>query len=290
MSSNYELVGLPNGLPAVRSLAYGERMHPGLGPAAEAELLCVGQLKLRERLRQPQGEFVIWDVGLGAAANAITALRATRDLPCPLRLISFDDTLEPLAFALANATALGYLQGYEAAVGKVLQDRCLEFRDGGRPVCWEICVGDFPTMLASKAAVKFPKPHAIFYDAFSPAKNPAMWTLPLFTDLFRALDPQRPCALTTYSRSTMVRVALLLAGFFVGRGRPSGAKEETTVAANALALLDEPLDAAWLPRARQSGGAEPLQEPSYRQSPLSAGSWTRLAAHPQFHGVPRTGW
>ena len=62
-----------------------------------------------------------------------------------------------------------------------------------------------------------------------------MWTAPLFTDLFRALDP-RPCAMPTYSRSTMLRVTLLLAGFYVGVGHATGEKEETTIAANTLGI------------------------------------------------------
>jgi tRNA U34 5-methylaminomethyl-2-thiouridine-forming methyltransferase MnmC len=130
-------------------------------------------------------------------------------------------------------------------------------------------------------------PHAILFDAFSPAKNPAMWTLPLFTNLFRLLDPARPCNLTTYSRSTMLRVALLLAGFFVGPGVPSGMKEETTVAANCLSLLDTPLDRRWLERARRSDSAAPMREPIYRRAPLSQESWETLRAHPQF--MPRNG-
>lgn len=125
-------------------------------------------------------------------------------------------------------------------------------------------------------------PHAILFDAFSPAKNPAMWTLPLFTNLFQLLDPQRPCALTTYSRSTILRVTLLLAGFFVGAGRATGLKEETTIAANDLSLIAEPLDRRWLERARRSHSAEPLMEPVYRIAPLSAKCWEQLQAHPQF--------
>ena len=127
-----------------------------------------------------------------------------------------------------------------------------------------------------------PSPHAILFDAYSPAKNPAMWTLPLFTNLFQLLDPQRPCALPTYSRSTILRVTLLLAGFFVGVGHATGEKEETTIAANTLDLLAEPLDRRWLERARRSHSAEPMMEPVYHCAPLSAESWERLQAHPQF--------
>lgn len=278
----YTLLRLRNGTHAVFAAAYDEAMHPGAGPAAEAEVLHVGHLKLRERLPRHEGEFVVWDVGLGAAANAVAVLRATRGGQCSLRLVSFDNTLEPLAFALEHADALGYLRGYESVVNRLLREGDIEFMDGLRPARWRVVTEDFPALLASDRTTTLAKPHAILFDPFSPARNPAMWTLPVFENLFRHLDPHRPCALTTYSRSTMVRVALLLAGFFVGRGRPSGAKEETTVAANRWELLDEPLDAAWLVRARKSGGAEPMSDAVYRQSPLVGPTAARLVAHPQF--------
>ena len=103
MSGDYQIVPLANGSKTLFSASYGEKMHPGLGPQAEAELLYVRQLKICERLATAGTEFVIWDVGLGGAANAIAALRATREIPGELRLVSFDNTLEPLEFALKNA-------------------------------------------------------------------------------------------------------------------------------------------------------------------------------------------
>jgi hypothetical protein len=96
------------------------------------------------------------------------------------------------------------------------------------------------------------------------------------------LDAARPCVLPTYSRSTMLRVSLLLAGFFVGAGHATGEKEETTIAANTRGLVPDPLNLAWLDRARRSHSAEPMHEPIYRQAPLSPESWERLQAHPQF--------
>ncbi len=109
-----------------------------------------------------------------------------------------------------------------------------------------------------------------------------MWTAPLFSDLFHALDPGRPCAMPTYSRSTMMRVTLLLAGFYVGVGHATGEKEETTIAANTLELIGEPLAADWLLRARRSKSAEPMWEPVYRQAHLSPETWEKLRRHPQF--------
>ena len=284
MPDDYQLVTLANGERTLLSASYGEKMHPGLGPQAEADLLYVRQLRIPERLAETSGEFVIWDIGLGAAANAIAVLRATTDIPGRLRLVSFDNTAEPLAFALQNSTALGYLSGYEAPLSELLRTKTTAFHNGSLTVDWQFLLDDFPTWLSQGPAGRkaVPPPHAIFYDAFSPAKNPAMWTLPVFQNLYRALDPQSPCALTTYSRSTVLRATLLLAGFFVGVGHATGLKEETTIAANILDLVSEPLDYHWLARARRSHSAEPLHEPTYVRAPLSAASTSALLTHTQF--------
>jgi tRNA U34 5-methylaminomethyl-2-thiouridine-forming methyltransferase MnmC len=285
MGGDYELTGLKNGGQTLFSASYGEKMHPGLGPAAEADLLYVRQLQICERLQNTSGEFVVWDVGLGGAANAIATLRATRKIAGTLHIVSFDNTSEPLEFALKNAGALEYLDGYEIQAAELLQKNRVGFQNEQLQVDWEFYCCDFPALLeavVTKREPQIPAPHAVFFDAFSPAKNPAMWTLPVFQNLFRALDPDRPCALTTYSRSTMVRATLLLAGFFVGIGHATGTKEETTVAANAPGLVAEPLDLRWLERAARSDSAEPLPGDFYRRERISPATLEQLHKHHQF--------
>jgi tRNA U34 5-methylaminomethyl-2-thiouridine-forming methyltransferase MnmC len=156
--------------------------------------------------------------------------------------------------------------------------------NGTLPVKWEFQLGDFPALMmtAQKGEVKIPAPHAVFFDAFSPAKNPVMWTLRVFENLFNNLDPDRPCSLTTYSRSTLVRATLLLAGFFVGTGPATGLKEETTIAANRPELITNLLDQRWLQRAQRSDSAEPLREPVYTRAPLQPSTWEKLRSHKQF--------
>jgi hypothetical protein len=78
---------------------------------------------------------------------------------------------------------------------------------------------------------------------------------------------------------------LLLAGFFVGAGDPVAEKNETTIAANSLELIDRPLGARWLERARTSHSAEPLHVGDYRIAPLTGNTWERLRRHPQFAGA-----
>jgi tRNA U34 5-methylaminomethyl-2-thiouridine-forming methyltransferase MnmC len=281
-TTGYRLVKLANGAHSVHSLAHHETFHPVIGPVAEAEALYVRQLRLVERLQHHTGEFVLWDVGLGAAANALTALRAARDIPRSIHLLSFDHTLEPLAFALQHREALGYLVGYETHLECLLREHHCTFQDGALTVKWDMHLADFPALLAEPAARKLAKPYAIMFDAFSPAKNPAMWTQPLFANLFQLLTPDRPCSLPTYSRSTMLRVTLLLAGFFVGVGHATGEKEETTIAANTADLIAEPLDRRWLERAHRSSSAEPMWEPVYRQAKLAPSTWDKLLQHQQF--------
>ena len=281
-AAGYRIVKLANGAHSVHSLAHHETFHPVVGPVVEAEALYVRQLGMVERMQRHAGEFVLWDVGLGAAANALTALRATREIACAIHLLSFDHTLDPLAFALQHREALGYFGGYETHLEHLLHDRHCAFHDGPQTVQWDTHLADFPTLLTQPAAQQLAKPHVIMFDAFSPATNPAMWTLPLFCNLFRLLAPERPCALPTYSRSTMLRVTLMLAGFHVGVGHATGEKEETTIAANTPALIAEPLDRRWLERVHRSTSAEPLWEPVYRQAPLSPDSWEKLQQHPQF--------
>lgn len=282
VQDSYELVSLRNGARSIRSRENGETMHPGLGPVAEARSLYVDQIGLPERFRDHDGEFVVWDVGLGAAANALTVLRSLRELDGRVRVVSFEHTLEPLRFAYGHRETLTYFAGYETAVAELLSTRASCFRDERSEVSWELRLVDFPTFLKSAEAEQLAKPHVVLFDPWSPARNPSMWTAPLFANLHRLLDPGRPCVLPTYSRSTMLRVTLLLAGFFVGRGHATGLKEETTLAANHSEMLDDLLDARWLERARRSKSAEPLWEPSYRQAPLASDTEARLILHPQF--------
>ena len=283
-SAPYQIVRLANGTHSIYASAEDETFHPVIGPVEEARALYVNQLNLPARAAAAKEPFVIWDVGLGAAANVLTAFEATRDLACELHVVSFDHTLEPLKFALANQESLTYITPYAKEAAALVEKSEVQFTNGRQNIQWKFQLGDFPTLISTaKRGNPYPAPHAILFDAYSPAKNPVMWTAPLFTAIHRLLDPARPCAMPTYSRSTLLRVTLLLAGFYVGVGHATGEKEETTVAANTLELLSDPLPRSWLKRARFSASAEPMWEPTYRQAPITEESWLKLQAHPQFN-------
>lgn len=287
MSDGYQLVQLRNGTWSVRCLDVAETFHPVVGPEEEAESLYVRQLQLVDRFEKhregsPSVPFVIWDVGLGAGANVLVAIRSLMGIRGSLQVISFDHTLDPLRFAISHASRLGYFGPLQPVVGQLLDSGSARHGSGLFEADWSVVQGDFPSLVHSTVAETWPKPHCILFDAYSPARNPAMWTLPLFTRLRELAVDSIPCSMATYSRATLLRVTLLRAGWYVGVGQATGEKDETTLAANRPELIDAPLKRQWLDRALRSTSAEPMVEPLYRQEPLSESSRRALATHAQF--------
>jgi len=295
----FEIVKVKSGAHSLRSLEFGETFHPVVGPMLEARELHVRQQQLLARAGESNGRFIIWDVGLGAAANAIAVLEAFQGFrgEAQIELHSFDHTTAPLEFALQHASELTYVALHPTSIRSLLatgswvapgepladQRRPQQLRADGS--CdlpagfrWQLHLGDFRVLVSSEA---LPAPHAILYDPYSPKSNPGMWTLEHCTRLRRRLRRDAPCLLTNYTRSTAVRVTLLLAGFFVGRGCGIGEKDETTVATNRRELLERPLEAAWLSMVQRSTKGAPLREGS-TAGPIAAADLALLTAHPQF--------
>ncbi len=275
-SEEFQIVTVQSGDRSVRSRTFGETFHPVIGPMAEARALHVRGPQLVERVKVTQEVFIVWDVGLGAAANAVAVLETCADRP--IEIHSFDRTSAPLAFALQHAADLEYLIPYRIAIEALLS----KGRARVGKVEWHFHSGDFGEVMHR---AEIPSPHAILYDPYSPATNADMWTLPHFTRLHARLDPTRPCLLTNYTRSTAVRVTLLLAGFFVGCGHATGEKDQTTIAANAPDLLEHSLPKAWLDRVARSTRGAPLAFGKIGGR-ISEDDLDRLRAHPQFGYAP----
>lgn len=281
---DFEIVRVRSGAWSIRSRRFGEVCHPGSGPYAEAEALYVHGLDLPARMQASRSPFVVWDVGLGGAANAVAIIQAARPLAVSLHVISFDLSLAQLEFAVSHAETLEYFGDLAGIARRLLDEPTLEFRHGAAMIRWDRILTDFPQWLRSAKGASDFDPDAILFDPHSPAANPEMWTLPLFAALARRIPKERPSSLATYSRSTAVRSALLLGGWYVGYGPRIDSREETTVAANQPALAGRLLDQRWLLRARRSHAAEPWIEPPFIPRPLTDDNWAKLRDHPQFTG------
>lgn len=277
--ADFELVTVKAGVRSIRSRAYRETFHPVVGPIAEARALHVAQQRLVLRAQETQGRFVIWDVGLGAAANAVAVIEAFRDFAgaASIELHSFDQNTAALEFALRHGHELGYLATHIGTVRDLLSRGTTV----AGAVVWMLHLDDFCRRVRSEA---LPPPSAVLYDPYSPRVNPDMWTLDHFTELRARLDDEVPCILTNSTRSTAVRATLLLAGFLVGRGEGIGEKEETTIAASHPQMLGEAaLNTEWLIRVKASTASAPLRAGALPRR-IQAEDLAALEGHPQFTG------
>jgi queuine tRNA-ribosyltransferase len=238
-----------------------------VGPRAEAERLYVRQSRLVERLEATADRaLVVFDVGLGAGSNALAAWTAAEQAGAPSRLllISFERDLGALALALAHAADFGMPPPGVTAARAVLATGHHETVR----TSWRLAHGDVLEALQREPE----KADIVFWDPFSPRANPELWTVAAFAAIRRAAGPR--CTLFTYSASTAVRVALLLAGWTVGVGQPIGEKAATTAAASDLQDLVHPLDQSWLPRLSRRDVPLPGDAP--------ADAATLIARLPQF--------
>jgi len=266
------------GFSNILHLPSGEIMHSRMNPTEEAELLYVGQSCLRERLMgDPCDPLVVWDVGLGAAANAMAAVRCHEALTgCRgrrrLRVLSFENDLDSLSLAMAHTDRFPYLQ--HPAPGNLLEHGC--WRD--EALEWELVIGNFPDSLSDA----IPAPHVIFYDMYSAKTEPGPWDLATLCKVRDSCGDNR-CELITYTVSTAARAKLLVAGFYVARGPVMGQKEETTIALTPGAVAypvaeRDLLDDRWLGKWNRSSARFPADIPNARHEAFSHA----VLSHTQF--------
>ncbi len=247
----FAIVATTSGAPAMLDREVGEVMHPGLGARAEAEQLYVTQARLGARLAEGGAPLVLFDVGLGAAANALAALRCARAAPSGARRLSIFSFERDLGALTLAASADGAAQLHWSAEDRAAALALLEHGACDEPQFrWQLMPGD-----ALDAIARMAQPaDIVFWDPWSPRTSADLWTVRAFAALRARCAPG--AELFTYSRATAVRSALLLAGFSVGAGVAVGTKE-TTAAAVAPARPAQPLDRRWLARLQRSSAALP---------------------------------
>jgi queuine tRNA-ribosyltransferase len=252
----------PHGFASIQHVPSGEIMHSVNDPDAEAARIYVGQSILIARALAPPSAalaasppapapLVVWDVGLGAGHNAMALVRAFEQASAPtpeLTLVSFERDLDALRLALAH---VGHFPHLRHRAPHVLAHRGSYRHDR---FTWLLCGGDFLSAFATQ-----PQPDVIFYDPFFAKVDQEMWSLAAFTRLFDHLT--RPVELFTYTSSTAIRSAMLVAGFHVARGVASGPKPETTIALKHLAAPHALLGRDWLARRERSTARFPADVP-----------------------------
>ncbi len=254
----FRIVENPNGTFTVEDTVAGEVMHSRIGAWEEAQLLYIEGSAIRERLQSSSlGQPLrVADVGMGIAANAWAAIEAAQATPgSAIRLLSFENALGGILTALdgehRHPGPFPWLLRAEAlgAFPRLLETG--QWRDPSGHLQWDLRTGDFFTLLKPEDQADL-----IFWDFYAPKSCESLWSI----DAFRRTRPL--CAkqgrLHTYSSSTATRAALILAGWYVGYGRGTNMKSETTVASLDPAQLEKPLGARWIEKIRHSTKPFPL--------------------------------
>ena len=285
---DYEVHVAWEGFASIRQISSGEIMHSRTPPMEEATKLYVEQSNLSERLKASPIDdtrritpLVIWDVGLGAAANVMAAIHcyeetAQRGLVCPLKIISFENDLDSLRLALRHSNDFfPYLRhdGPEAILTKGAW-QSQKYPD----LSWVLLHGNFLETISNALA-----PDLIYYDMFSSKICGDQWTLATFRKLFDACEGHS-VELYTYTCSTSNRAGLLAAGFYVARGRNAGEKLETTIALTPAACptpsscRHELLTRDWLGKWNRSRAKFPREIPVDQHALFEQ----LIREHPQF--------
>ncbi|MEX3956218.1 bifunctional tRNA (5-methylaminomethyl-2-thiouridine)(34)-methyltransferase MnmD/FAD-dependent 5-carboxymethylaminomethyl-2-thiouridine(34) oxidoreductase MnmC [Trinickia sp. EG282A] len=213
------------------SPAYDDVYHSAAGALAQAQHVFIGGNGLPSRWRGRR-LFTILETGFGLGGNFLATWAAWRGDPArPQRLafVSIEKhpfsahdlralherfvayaTIAPLAHALADAWPLP-LPGVHR----------LEF-EGGR-VTLTIAFGDALELLPKL----WLRADAFYLDGFSPAKNPDLWSPPVFKALARLAG--KDATLATYTSAGHVRRGLEAAGFVCAKAQGFAGKREMLV-------------------------------------------------------------
>jgi queuine tRNA-ribosyltransferase len=247
------LTQLEDGSTTLTETLHGQAMHSKLGVWKEALQVYVANSGIESR----QTPLVLWDVGMGTAANAVAALEHSK---CPLEIWSFESDLDGIRTARANVEHFPFLQRHSELLNELISKKQATLPDNRGT--WNLIEGDFRKELA-----RANPPDLIFWDFYSPSVVPELWSLEVFQNLTKDI-PQHTLWIS-YAAATPIRAALVLAGFFVGKGPATQAKSEITLASPSPEKIPSLLGKDWLGKIERSARPFPYGYTGTRPQLLS---------------------
>jgi tRNA U34 5-methylaminomethyl-2-thiouridine-forming methyltransferase MnmC len=164
--------------------------------------------------------------------------------------VSFDLEKKGIDALLENLSHFPFAVAEREALERFAASDYVVIEDGERRFEWRFLEGDYCHTISDPANADIPPADHVFFDFFSPASHPQLWTYEVFCHLMKHCSPS--ARLYTYCCATRARANLLAAGFFVGFGIPSGKKSKTTIAARRREDLLEPLPPTFADTFRRS--------------------------------------
>ena len=229
MSDRYTAVPTADGSCTLKSEEFGESMHTDAGAYEES---VIKHVRACGRVVSGAGHLHVLDVGFGIGYNLCALLEEWSRLDerpdLHITSLEFDRS------AAECFSALSFNDGRDRWYD-IVKKGFIDGRFDGDGFTMTFMFGDARRsvgILAEEGAVF----DVVFQDAFSPGKNPELWTLDYFRIVRKIMKDNG--VMTTYSAAPQIRRAMFEAGFRIARGVSTGKKKEGTIASPSL-LSDE---------------------------------------------------
>lgn len=200
----YQTVQTEDGSVTFFSERFGEACHSPAGAKAETVLHYIEGCKIPEKALEKNVS--ILEVGFGLGMGMLTTWERTKSLPAAIHFVSVEIDPELVKWFYE-----------EHKNHPALNDPKFSF---------EILTGDARVTLPAYVKQYHPKWNAIYQDAFSPGRNPVLWTVEWFTLLRESSADD--VVLSTYSASSSIRKSLVEAGWKLYQGEKFGQKRSST--------------------------------------------------------------
>lgn len=224
-----ERVLTQDGTYTIRHPVYEEEFHSWQGARFESEELYMKASGFQNALTERNDDLGVLDVGLGLGYNALMTLETWMQSSglCNINMVSLEQT-EELLHGLVAATT-GWKDGWSAEWREWSQKLGKEAKGlwraqflhplTGKRFEWTAFVGDARQVPLAPGSLDF-----VWQDAFSPKKNPELWTVAWFDKIREASRPS--ACIVTYSVARLVKDNLNAAGWDYQRVQAAGQKRQ----------------------------------------------------------------
>ncbi len=225
---NYKIIKTEDQTETIWSEYFDEACHNLSGAYQETIHNYILGCNIPELITQ-QMDFSVLDVGFGVGVGLLALLEEVKKYPCFKNKISyFSIELDEILLLWSIKTTLPFLEFTKCE--KVNQNETLVFYKSNFGVVEiNIFLGDGrKTLPMAYQLGLLPAFNAIFQDAFSPKKNPMLWSVEWFE--FLKMASSSNVELSTYSSSVSIRKSLMCAGWSIYNLRGFALKKTMTKA------------------------------------------------------------
>jgi tRNA U34 5-methylaminomethyl-2-thiouridine-forming methyltransferase MnmC len=220
--SEYELIQTEDDSWAIYSDYYKENSHSLVGARSETLYNFINGCELSEKMSQ-KSSLVVLEVGFGIGNGIATTLNFWKKQeikPDSFTFISQEIDPELVTFSFEEGP-------YRDDLKELHQNEEWSWTliENGKRFELKVLPGDARQSVKDVAQDSV---HAIFQDAYSPGKNPDLWTLEWFRDLNNVANEE--CIMTTYSASARIRRSMAQAGWYVCDQKGFGSKRSMSIA------------------------------------------------------------